>query len=180
MNGQKMAIRKNLAQVIRAIRLPDRILPIWIDALSINQKDVIERSRQVPRMGEIYDNAVMVYSYLGEPTEDIDSVFDFINELFKHPMVRTNKEKEFHFPSAKAVAGDDQPAENAIKPNRLAQLCAGLYRLLTRQYFRRAWMLQVNGCQPKSGTVMLILACVGSCVCVESTGNGQWSPGDQI
>ncbi|XP_014555389.1 hypothetical protein COCVIDRAFT_49375, partial [Bipolaris victoriae FI3] len=69
MAGQKMTVRKNLAEAIRVIRNPNVIMPVWIDALSINQKDLIERARQVPRMGEIYDFATAVYSYIGNPTE---------------------------------------------------------------------------------------------------------------
>ncbi|EMD91259.1 hypothetical protein COCHEDRAFT_1066856, partial [Bipolaris maydis C5] len=50
---------------IRVIRNPRVVVPVWIDALSINQKDSIERARQVPRMGEIYDCAIAVFSYIG-------------------------------------------------------------------------------------------------------------------
>lgn len=144
MAGQKMTVRKNLAEAIRVIRNPNVIMPVWIDALSINQKDLIERARQVPRMGEIYDFATAVYSYIGNPTEGSESVFSFTKELFKHPIVRKNESNEFHFPSEDVLRGQSDGNENTIKPDQLAKLCAGLYRLFCRQYFRRIWMLQVT------------------------------------
>ena len=66
LNGQKKAIRKNLASAIRSLRMTDKVVPLWIDALSINQDDMAERAREVRRMGTIYDNAVSVYSYVGK------------------------------------------------------------------------------------------------------------------
>jgi hypothetical protein len=137
-------IRKNLAEAIRTMRRNGGIFPIWIDALSINQDDVVERGRQVPRMGKIYDNAIRVYSYVGEPTDDTEQALDFMRELNKHPMVRTNDRGEFHFGDWSHTDGKTQYGENTIKPERLAQLCASLYKFLTRPYFRRVWILQVR------------------------------------
>ena len=111
-------------------------VPIWIDALCIDQKNVAERDRQVPRMGEIYDIAIRVFSYIGKPTDDTKAVLDFMDELYRHPRVRENEFNEFHF--------GPWDGGNTMKPDRLARLCAGLYKLLTRQYFRRAWILQVK------------------------------------
>lgn len=57
LNGLKKNVRKSLADALRSIRYADSQQPMWIDAVSINQDDVMERNRQVPRMGEIYDFA---------------------------------------------------------------------------------------------------------------------------
>ncbi|KAF2640839.1 hypothetical protein P280DRAFT_359867, partial [Massarina eburnea CBS 473.64] len=70
LNGQKKLIRKNLAEAIRAVRMPNGIVPLWIDAMSINQDDVIERGRQVARMGAIYENATVIISHVGEQATD--------------------------------------------------------------------------------------------------------------
>jgi hypothetical protein len=42
----------------------DNALSWWIDAICINQADINERSRQVPRMRAIYNNAAQVVIYL--------------------------------------------------------------------------------------------------------------------
>jgi hypothetical protein len=69
LNGQRKKIRQNLAEAIRTMRNAEQISPLWIDAISINQDDVAERGRQVRRMGQIYDNACAVYSYIGRCSE---------------------------------------------------------------------------------------------------------------
>jgi hypothetical protein len=139
LNGQRKKIRQNLAEAIRTMRNAEQISPLWIDAISINQDDVAERGRQVRRMGQIYDNACAVYSYIGPPDNDTEDVVNFMKELGKHPMVRFNDEGEF-------ILGDWEATDanaNPIHPKRLAALCSALYKLLTRQYFRRSWILQV-------------------------------------
>ena len=144
MNGQKKSIRKTLAEAIRTIRQTDAIVPIWIDALSINQDDTVERRRQVLRMGSIYDNALVVYSYVGEQSDDLEEAIDFIEELSKHPMVRTNDLGEFHFGKWGSTGGDTWYGENGVKPDELVKLCAAAYKFLSRPYFRRVWILQVS------------------------------------
>jgi hypothetical protein len=143
LSGQKKLVRKNLAEAIRAIRMTKKIVPIWIDAISINHDDPMERSRQVTRMGSIYRNAMAVFSYVGEQTQDTVDALDLMKELKKHPMIRTNDRGEFHFGEWGHTEGKFWYGENTIKPGQLAELCAALYRFLTRQYFRRAWVLQV-------------------------------------
>lgn len=140
LNGQYKSIRKNLAAAIRTLRMTNSVVPMWIDAISINQDDIAERGRQIRRMGEIYDYAATVYSYVGQRAEDAEPALEFIKELNKHPVVRFNDLGEFHF-------GDwdgSRYGENHIKPDRLIPLCVALYKFLTRQYFRRVWILQVN------------------------------------
>jgi hypothetical protein len=136
LNGQRKSIRQNLAEAIRAIRMTDKVVPLWIDALSIDQNNLIERGIEVKRMARIYDSAMSVYSYVGLPDNETDEVLKFIMELNKHPMIRWNDEGEFHLGAWNG--------ENTIKPDQLAKLCVGLYRFLTRQYFRRSWILQVR------------------------------------
>jgi hypothetical protein len=145
MNGQRKIIRESLADAIRAIRMTERIVPMWIDAISINQDDFVERSRQVRRMGQIYDYAVAVHSYVGSADEETEAALHFIAELAKHPMVRFNNMGEFHFGEFHSCesGGSIVYGENKIKPKLLAKLSGSLYRLLTRQYFRRSWVIQV-------------------------------------
>jgi hypothetical protein len=129
LNGQKKSIYKSLADALRSLRMKQTILPLWIDALSINQEDESERSRQVRRMGEIYDNAISVYSWVGAKTDDTDVAIDLMLELEKHPVVRFDDQGNF---------------ELDVDLSRLPSMCAALYKLLSRQYFKRTWILQVS------------------------------------
>lgn len=57
----------------------DRIL--WIDALSINQEDADEKSRQIPLMRMIYAQASCVIVWLGEATKERDGGLEYIRHI---------------------------------------------------------------------------------------------------
>ena len=50
---------------LEAVRLTDKHRNIWIDALSINQPNTMERNHQVQMMGNIYKDAERVIVWLG-------------------------------------------------------------------------------------------------------------------
>jgi hypothetical protein len=55
----------------------DRI--IWVDAICINQEDVIEKGMQVRYMAEIYSKASRVILWLGEAADDSDRALEEIH-----------------------------------------------------------------------------------------------------
>jgi hypothetical protein len=78
LNGMTIAIRKSLENALRGLRNETSKTTIWIDAIFIDQRNVKERSRQVSRMHQIYENADGVLVWLGEADEDSDLALDFI------------------------------------------------------------------------------------------------------
>ncbi|OMP83819.1 Heterokaryon incompatibility protein 6, OR allele [Diplodia seriata] len=67
LQGYQHNVTNNLAHALKRFRERDRIVTLWVDALSINQEDFRERSSQVQVMRDIYENAEEVLVYLGEP-----------------------------------------------------------------------------------------------------------------
>ncbi|PVH81632.1 HET-domain-containing protein, partial [Cadophora sp. DSE1049] len=67
LNGILFPVRQNLLCALRVLRASgDTIkLPIWIDALCIDQQNVSERGHQVDMMGVIYRGAQHVIAWLG-------------------------------------------------------------------------------------------------------------------
>ncbi|KAF2728802.1 heterokaryon incompatibility, partial [Polyplosphaeria fusca] len=66
---QSLPVTRNCWQALRRLRTHgDRLL--WVDAICINQQDVLERGHQVPLMRQIYTEASRVVAYLGEKGED--------------------------------------------------------------------------------------------------------------
>ncbi|GAW17767.1 hypothetical protein ANO14919_072340 [Xylariales sp. No.14919] len=63
-----MSIRPNLATALKHLRDPTSSRTLWIDALCINQRDLVETNRQVARMGSIYALATRVVAWLGPAT----------------------------------------------------------------------------------------------------------------
>lgn len=75
-NDQLVFIGKNLESALRHLRdyhmEAMRGLPLWVDAICINQNDHDERVGQVEMMGEIYRRAHRVFPWLGEGDPDTD------------------------------------------------------------------------------------------------------------
>lgn len=64
-----VAVRENLflaLQALRKRRARWSQTTAWIDAICINQKDVVEKGEQIPLMGKIYARAACVNVWLGE------------------------------------------------------------------------------------------------------------------
>ena len=74
-------IRKNLDRGLRELRHNIHKVVIWIDAICIDQNNVSERNRQIPRMLEIYDEADVIISWVGEGDEASDTAIDLLDEL---------------------------------------------------------------------------------------------------
>ncbi|RYN72156.1 hypothetical protein AA0117_g8868 [Alternaria alternata] len=70
-DGKLFTIRQNLFDFLATARekaasdASASLGPFWVDALCIDQSDVLERNHQVRQMGTIYRNAAQVYVWLG-------------------------------------------------------------------------------------------------------------------
>ncbi|KAF2824575.1 hypothetical protein CC86DRAFT_296744 [Ophiobolus disseminans] len=57
LNGQLFAITTNLWTAIRYLRSDSHVRTLWVDALFINQNNIIEKSYMVSQMHVIYHHA---------------------------------------------------------------------------------------------------------------------------
>ncbi|KAF2142284.1 uncharacterized protein K452DRAFT_226405, partial [Aplosporella prunicola CBS 121167] len=65
LDGHQVNINKNLSDALLALRLRYKRRIIWVDALCINQNNHTERNEQVAKMGQIYQDADRVVSWIG-------------------------------------------------------------------------------------------------------------------
>lgn len=84
MNSTRFIIWPNLWIALKSLRRVDDDIVLWIDAICINQIDVLEKNHQVARMGEIYKNATLVHVWLGPEDSNSNLAFDFMNTPKKH------------------------------------------------------------------------------------------------
>lgn len=79
-NGASMPIRRNLSAFLAEATRHSSCFSdkIWIDAVSINQDDVEEKSKQVAMMWQIYSNAKHVIVWLGEGDQVVEEAMDFV------------------------------------------------------------------------------------------------------
>lgn len=123
-NGREIEVTKNLAQALKRFQQTGygSIVPIWIDAVCINQPNISERNAQVSMMGDIYKQASTVHVWLGGPDTVDKAGMDALRELAEDP-----------------VRGDNWPSPD--DPLRVQKLNA-LESLLGNEYWRRTWILQ--------------------------------------
>ncbi|KAN0095966.1 Heterokaryon incompatibility protein (HET) domain containing protein [Hyaloscypha variabilis] len=72
---------KNLIRALRVLRHPAKSRWLWVDALCINQKDLDEKSKQIPMMRDIYSGATMVLVWLGEGSVMNEAALEVIQSL---------------------------------------------------------------------------------------------------
>lgn len=65
-NVQDLEVSSSVVAALRRLRSSRQVLTIWIDQISINQGDAVERAQQVSIMSMIYSKAARVHIWLGE------------------------------------------------------------------------------------------------------------------
>ena len=80
-NGEPLNIRTNLETALRHLRDEDESRTLWVDAVCINQNDVLERSQQVNRMRYIYAGAQHTVIWLGSGDDETDRVFKAVEVM---------------------------------------------------------------------------------------------------
>jgi len=68
-NGQELRIHQNLKNALPYLAQRQSTLPIWIDAVCINQSDSEEKFTQIRMMHRIYGQATQVWVWLGRRLE---------------------------------------------------------------------------------------------------------------
>jgi hypothetical protein len=101
---------------------------LWIDALSINQDDIKERSEQVRLMSSIYQTAVGVFVWLGPEDPWTESAFVLMDGL-----LRLDLDQRFKLHPAELKLGHQDILLDLRSWQALAQF-------FQREWFRRAWM----------------------------------------
>ena len=72
-DGHYIVVRENIYRFLKHYRnncIEGTALLLWIDTLCINQQDLIEKGRQVGRMGSVFSSAHQVLIWLGEISEN--------------------------------------------------------------------------------------------------------------
>ncbi|KAF4775609.1 hypothetical protein HER10_EVM0012473 [Colletotrichum scovillei] len=93
-NNHLFHATRNLHSALQHIRLflkSSQVVPLWIDAISINQADTTERSQQVSQMREIYTSADLVLTWLGP---DLAPGLTYLRELGDHALAVSQNSKE--------------------------------------------------------------------------------------
>ena len=131
-NGEVTPVTKNLANALR--RLQDVTdMPVWADAICINQQDVKERNHQVQLMGQIYCRATTVFSWLDDDNRDnLNLGLRWIGLLATY----LNTQKPTEAESTSFIQKCPELSEDN------SQLRAAISAVFNNPYWRRVWILQ--------------------------------------
>ncbi|KAH7317388.1 heterokaryon incompatibility protein-domain-containing protein [Rhexocercosporidium sp. MPI-PUGE-AT-0058] len=113
---------KNCWDMLKLMRPSSGQRVVWVDAISINQSDQIERADQVAKMGRIYEESMRVFVFLGS-----DVVHPIGNASY---LTR----RELHHLTRESM--------NSAQEGSSLPIVSNLGRLLELRYFSRIWVVQ--------------------------------------
>jgi hypothetical protein len=137
---RSLPVRLNLLDALKHLRQRDRIVRLWVDAISIEQIDEDddspqtkdkhkEKSNQIAMMTNIYRDAHQVHVWLGEEGDDSSRAMQFVDKL-------VNLEDEDH------IAGLGNNLYHPSTAPSMAEDIRALLNLLKREWFSRRWVVQ--------------------------------------
>lgn len=88
LDGHRVLIRRNLYNCVRTMRDHSSLMYLWIDALSISQSDLDEKSQQVGMIGRIFSQAYEVRAWLGDHADNSQCLFNDVDTMSR---VRQNR-----------------------------------------------------------------------------------------
>ena len=136
-NDKVMAVTESVADMFSSSAICDLCIdmPLWVDAVCINQRDNPEKAVQVRMMGSLYSQAEEVIVWLGQASDDSDDAMRQLNawsmnEMFLGAMTLMEV-KAIHQGFSKAGL---KPREDRIYNAVEALYCRG--------WFTRLWVFQ--------------------------------------
>lgn len=155
-NRRKLAINANLydglVELRRRVKDPlSSSLYLWIDSVSINQSNYVEKGFQVNMMGKIYHRASKVIVWLGKVEQEeiiiVKSMVIKLAQLSRDVDKSTNLEnddKKTYFGHWQSLSEQDRSArmESIGLPPRYNSQWRLLWRFFKRRWFQRVWTIQ--------------------------------------
>lgn len=143
-NNEQLKVGRNLAAALKARRSHEfSSIPLWVDAISINQDEIAERSGQILRMRDIYARASKVTVWLGPERDDSAKAFQFIEMIHN----RSNElEGWVKDPSTGGLMKDSSVFANwfekSLVKRTYSQEWKAVHKLLRRAWWKRIWIVQ--------------------------------------
>jgi hypothetical protein len=137
-----LKITENLDEALRHLRKPAQILVLWIDAISIDQNNVQERTEQVRIMGRIFHQAEKVVVWLGSKSaldEDhvcldaFSAVAALVNQQVLLPL---------NAPDRESVILRTSEEIDCLLQTIVSESSSYLERFFSRRWFARRWVIQ--------------------------------------
>lgn len=141
-NGVRIDITRNLKQALSDLRLVDQPRTLWVDAICIDQNNLVEKQSQVKMMGDIYHTARRTLIHLGPSIAGVELAFGAVRAFH-----RIYQSLVAGVESFASVMDDIKPGmfiEGYKKKVPLVVLLITIGLLTPLSYFSRIWIVQVS------------------------------------
>jgi hypothetical protein len=135
-NGQAFDAQRNLYNALIQLQRLRRSIPIWIDAICINQADTTEKTLQVNMMGDIYRASKLVIVWLGRTTVVAYFATRMAQGFFADDWITKQGHVARRADVSTPSAGKFVSLFNALMP------ISALAWILERSWFSRVWTAQ--------------------------------------
>lgn len=135
-DGTKLSVRPNLLDALKLLRSSTEERVIWVDQISIHQRNPDELARQVRNFGRIFHRAISVSIVIRESDPSVAMLaFPFLFSLAKKVLETHLEQKVGHNTGEYLDALLDLPPANDSR-------WSAVTRFLENEWFFRAWTLQ--------------------------------------
>ena len=144
-NKHAVRIRKNLYLALQQFRHGSEERILWVDAICINQSDIVEKGIAVQLMGTIYQAAAAVLVWLGPENEDTSLAYDTLSRVL-HKFSKTsavgNPQDSEMLDERDAASSQGQFEEESREVIISDYELEALVRLMECSYWYRVWIVQ--------------------------------------
>jgi hypothetical protein len=135
-NGAILYIHQNLHDALPFLARRNSKLPIWVDAVCINQANEEDKLVQIPMMGRIYRHANQVWAWLGLHTAETAEAIALFPRIIQVGA---------HFEAILARGEGlpmDTPAASVGLPDLTCSVWDGVNQIIQSPWFGRLWVVQ--------------------------------------
>jgi hypothetical protein len=138
-DGREFSVSENLHAALMEIRSFHRFF--WIDAICINQEDLVERSQQVALMNAIYRSADSVRAWLGPEADDSQFAIEAMERWIVEITKRCETAKKSYWDIVAAITPSDAVfyGPPGTTPHRA---WLAVKKIWERGWWSRAWIVQ--------------------------------------
>jgi Heterokaryon incompatibility protein (HET) len=140
--GKPYPVTKNCYAALVCLRHQANQMTLWIDAICINQSDLVERNQQVNMMGNIYSKAeeTLIWMGLNNTPGNLVSSLDklrCVEKLAVNTIIDLTSSSDLNDPKARYNAILIEPAESEV-----LMVWAALIEIFRHTWWTRLWVHQ--------------------------------------
>src|SRR3569833_2310962 len=130
-NGAPYSVTRYLYKALDRLVLPDQARTLWVDAICINQSDGDEKIQQLPQMKTVYESAMAVLAFLGDPFPGLDDAIDYLCAAADDTSAHMDPRQGHTHLSVRGLAAHS------------SQLAESLVQFFERKWWSRVWTAQL-------------------------------------